>query len=467
MSARFKNGSRFATVCLAGAMALTTVAGAQPRGEQDGETRRPERRMQDRQPQRGGPGMGGVPGGGFMQRMGQVYEPSVTSDQIRDYSKRLALTSEQQEVVGMLFEAYQTDFAAKARQARDRMEALRDEARETQDPTIWGDMGAERQRFAGERTKMEQAFFTDLKDVFTPEQANAWTRIERERRRQESMPMGVLSGERVDVVRLTETLDLSDDQRRALEPVLDQYQEELDRELVARDVIYIEAQGRMREFFTGGGDEASLQQLVERGRTAGGRVRDVNRRFSRQVEQMLPEEQRESFVSAVKRESFPMVYGPRSYGQRVLEAAVDIEGLTESQRTAIAAAREQYTRDAATINARMERAIEEQEATFDLAQMRQGGWFRMANEGPMGDLRRERRELDDTVVDKVRALLTPEQIEMLPSRRDGGGGGGQGVGRGEGGAQRGGRGGGDEGDRPQQRRRGRPQQGEQPADRVI
>lgn len=444
-----KGRSVWASVCVVGVLSLSTVTIAQPNDE-GGQPGRSERRMQERGGGgRGGFGGGGGPGGGFMRGMQRAFEPSVTSDQLKDYAGRLSLTPEQTETVELLHEAYQTEFNEAAKGARDRVEAMREEARESRDPAMFMDIAAEYEAFGKERAKMEKAFFEDLKTVFNEEQTSGWTKIERERRREESMPMGVLSGERADVVRLVGTLDLNDEQKATLAPVLDQYQEELDRELVARNELYQEFQGRMREMFTGGGDDQSLQQLVDRGRAAGTRVRDINRRYARQVEQMLPPEQAQSFSDAVKRESFPMVYGNRPYGQRVIDAAQELEGLTESQKGAISAASEQFNRDLGAINARMEKAIEDQEGAFNVTEMRQGGWFRRFNEGPVGDIRRERRELDDALVDKIKALLTPEQVEQLPERRQAGEN------------RRGPMGGeGEDGERPRPRRRGRPAGGE-------
>jgi hypothetical protein len=300
---------------------------------------------------------------------------------------------------------------------------------------------AERQSFQTKRDAMEKSFFSDVKAVLNDQQSTEWPRIERDRRREQTLGQGLIAGERVDVVQLVSDLKLSPEERGAIEPLLEQYKDELDRELVARNDFYTQFQPKMREFMRaamGGGeaaDEAELDKLIVKGREAGIRVREVNRRFARQVEALIPEASRPAFSQKVKQESYPMVYRP-THGTRVIEAAEKIEGLSDSQKSALAGFKDNYSRDLGALQTRMEKATDDQQASFSMAQMRQRGPFGM-QDGPMADLDKERRTLDDALAEKVKGLLTPEQAAKLPERR---GQGGQGPGDGQ--------------DRPRRRRGG-------------
>lgn len=377
----------------------------------------------ERRGRRGGGGGGGGGWGGGWGGMGmqQVFEPSVNSDDIKSWKDRLKLSDEQNVTVEALFEAYQTQFAADAKVARDQVEALREEARQAQDPSIFQDIMAERQAFAKKRTAMEKSFFADVQAVLNEQQMSEWPRIERDRRREQTLGRGLIAGERVDVVRLVEDMDLSPEQMTSVQPILDQYKDDLDRELITRNELLEEGQSRMREFMQaamGGGEEnPDLEKLVTRGRDAGMRVRDVNRKYARQIEGVLPEEKKAAFAAEVKRESFPMIYRPM-YGTRVLDAADKMEGLTDTQKTSLASIRDTYTRDMSALQSQMEKAMEDEQANFSLATMRQRGFGGMMN-GPMADLDKQRRELDTTTFEKVKGVLTPEQAEKLPERRGG------------------------------------------------
>lgn len=406
---------------------------------ESGEQPRRERRNQ---PGGGGGGQGGWGGfgGGVMGRWNQMYEAAVTSDDIKTWNTRLKLSADQKQTVEALFEAYQTEFAAEAKTSRDKVDALREEARQAQDMSMMQDIVTERQAFQKKRDALDKSFFEDVKLLLDEPQMQEWPKIERDRRREHSLGQGLIAGERVDVVKLVDDLELTTDQMAPIQPLLDQYRDELDRELVVRIDAYEQSQTKMREMMQGGrmGEmfnpntpiDPDMEKLVTKGREAGLRVRDVNRKFARQVEPLLPAEKQAAFAADVKRESFPMIYRP-AYGTRALDAADKISSLDEAQRGALQGIRESYSRDLSALQTQMEVATEDEQAKFSLQQMRERGPFGM-RDGPMGDLERKRRELDDTTADKIKALLTPEQAEQLPARR----GEGQGFG-GEGGGERG------------------------------
>ncbi len=372
------------------------------------------------------PGRAGGGPGGFMGRMEQMFDPSVTSDDIKTWKSRLKLTDDQSTTVEALFEAYQVQFAADAKAAREKVDALREEAREAQDPSMFEDIMKERQAFQKKRDEMEKSLFGDVKAVLNEQQLAEWPRIERDRRREQTLGNGLIAGERIDVAQLVSELNLTPEQLAPISPILDQYKDELDRELITRNQYYEQAQGRMRDFMRAamtedGGDNTELEKLIKDGREAGMRVRDVNRKFVRQIEPMLPDAQRTKFDDEVKRQSYPMVYRP-TYAGRVLDAADKFEDLTADQRSALSGIRETYSRDLSALQVKMEKAVEDQQASFSLQSMRRGPFGMM--DGAMGDLDRQRRELDDATADKIKALLTPEQASKLPERRGFGGGDG-------------------------------------------
>ena len=438
----------------------TSGRGGSAQGDQP---RQRERRNQ------GGQGFGGG-FGGFMGRGGQNYDASITSDDLKHWGDRLKLSGEQRQTADALFEAYQTQFAADAKVSREKVESLREEARQAQDMSIMQEIMTERQGFQKKREALEKSFFDDMKAILDEQQAAEWPRIERDRRREQTLGQGIIAGERVDVVKLVDDLKLPAEQLSAVQPLLDQYKDELDRELVARNEAYETFQTKMREMMQGGRMaemfapgatvDPEMEKLVVKGREAGNRVRDVNRKFVRQIEPMLPEAQRSAFSAEVKRESYPMIYRP-AYGTRVLDAADKISAIDDSQRAALQGIRESYTRDLAALQTQMEKATEDEQAKFTLQQARDRGPFGMGREGPLADLEKQRRDLDDATSEKVKALLTPEQAEQLPPRRGGGEGQGGGDGndrprrRGGEGAGSGGDAGAGDGSQPAPRRRQR------------
>lgn len=376
----------------------------------------------------GGPRMFGGPGG-MMMGGGQMMEPGVSSEQLKKWAAKLNLTPDQQDAAKALFDGYFADHQARAEKMRDAMEAARDAFRESRDPSVFQEMGEKMRAFREQAQKAEKGFMDDVKSLLTPEQEPAWASVERAKRRESGMrrtPFGV-SGERADLVAIVDKLELTEEARAAIAGTLDSYEQDLDREIVKRDELRQQAEGQGQQIFAmmrgdGGGDMAAMEKMIKENREAMVRVRDVNRRYARQIESMLPAEVAPAFAMEFKKASFPDIYRER-YAARVIAAAEKMD-LTEEQRNGIAAIREGYMRDTDSLNKQNEAAIEEMEANFSLQNMMGGGPGGFRNE-KMQELRTQRENVENTAVKKVQDLLTPEQKAKLPERRGDGEGGQQ------------------------------------------
>lgn len=383
------------------------------------------------------------PGGG---RGG--LDASITTDDIESMSATLKFAKDQREAVDILFQGYQDAHAALAKDVREKMEAIRDEVRETQDFSLFRKMGDHMATFRDESLKLEKSFFDDVKTVLTPEQSGNWPVFERERRRVKTLPNGLMSGERVDVVKLVGDLKLSEEQMKPIAPVIEQYRLDLDRALESRNRVTDKAQEQARTLFQnfnptapgGGMDMDAINKMWDEARKESMKVREVNQRYARQVEGLLPEDRRGEFDDAVRRASFPTVYRS-THGQRVVDAAVGMGELDADQAAAVKQLRESYVRELATLNRQMETHWSKREETLQPGDMfgfmgggggggagrrggggggGGGGWnFSGPYDTPeINDIREKKRELDRETVEKVKALLTPEQAAKLPQRGD-------------------------------------------------
>lgn len=403
----------------------------------------------------GGGGFGGMFGGGR-----GMMEASVSTEDMEKYGKMLNLTAAQHDAVKALHEAYTQDATAVAQKMRDEMDALREEARD--DPSRMSEMGEMFTKFRTKRTAMETAFFSDVKATLTPEQMNTWPTVERTRRRETTMNRGLMSGERADLVKIVDGLKLTADAHKPTAAILDQYQVDLDRELILRNEQQDKMQGNMRDLFSGGGDQAKLQKMIEDGRAAAIKLRDVNKRYARQIEAVLPDDATKAkFNEEVRRESFPNIYRGQSYASRVAESAGAIEGVSAEQKASITDIKDRYTRDLASINSKMESEYEKRESTITAAELmgrfggggggQRGGGGNVIDSEELNTLRDQRRDLETSTVEKIQALLNEEQKAKLPQRNAGGGRGGD-----QGGGNAGGNGGGNGGNGGGNRNRNRP-----------
>lgn len=379
----------------------------------------------------GGPGGGGggMGGGGFMRGFGggDPMSPSIDSRELDHYGKSLSLTPEQKDMARTLFDGYQEQFRVKADEARAKMDKAREEARDSGDmrgafqsmAPIMADLRASKQ-------KMEDQFFNDFKAVLTPEQTAKWPALERERRRDKTMNVGRLSGERMDLFKLVEQQKYSDEVKTPLNPTLEQYGTDLDRELVNRNKVYDEVTAKMTQIgmdFQDHQDE--MQKMLERGRDASVKVRELNRRYARQIEGQLPENLRSAWDKAVKEANFPDVYR-QSGVSRQITSVLGFSDLTAEQKTSVDALNEAFTRDLDAANEKLAQATEKNEmtVTVDRLMRRFGGGDN--SDDPTAEPRKQKRELETRTTESLHKLLTSEQVSRLPATNRGGGQGGGG-----------------------------------------
>lgn len=349
-------------------------------------------------------------GGGGWQDM---YDPAVSTRDLERYARFLKMGDDQTEAAKALLEGYQAEFEVHAREMRETTDAAREEMRETRDFTIMQDLQPKLEAFREKSKKMEQAFLSDVKALLTEDQSAQWPRVERMRRRDTTLRRGFLSGEAVDVSRLIEELNPSDELKQAVAGALEQYETEVDKALIERNAIYEEAMGQGMTMWRSGNMEA-MQEMFAKGREAGIKVRDINRKFARQVEGLLPEDKRDDFQEKFRERSFPRVYRP-TMALLSIEAAEKFDDLNEQQKQQVEELARGYRQQAGELNSKWSKAIEETELTTTMMELFSGG----SNNPAAREARTARRELDSKTLDRLKALLTEEQAARLPERRRG------------------------------------------------
>lgn len=359
----------------------------------------------------GSPGGSGGPG------------PSISRKTLGRYAGLLGLSPDQREAAEALHDAYLESNRQASEEMREAMEAVRAKAGDGGDVHVFTEelpkvMGAHAQK----QTAIEDQFLADLRTMLNADQESRWPRLERLRRREGSLEMGVVSGERVDLVRIVDELKLAEEPRATLADTLESYESELDRVLVER----LKVQEEQRQGQTPGMmvfDSETMDKHMKDMREAGVRVRDVNRRFAKAIETLLPEASVAAFMDSVEKESFPHVYR-EPHVSRQVAAAEKFDDLTDEQRAQLRAIREAYTRESEAINRRWARAI----AKAEESGKGNNGMF----SGPGGEMimipgfgdedpdvaeaRQARASLDEKTGEKLASALNEKQRDRLPKQ---------------------------------------------------
>ena len=359
------------------------------------------------------------PGGGFRQGMA----PAVNSRNLDKYATMLDMTDDQKEAARTLFDGYQDQANTQREKLRAQMDEVRQKFRDTRDPSVWQSMGDTMTKFREERKKDDESFFNDLKSVLTPAQLEKWPEVERANRRDTVLRRGFISGERVNLFDIVDKLKFAPDVMTQVTPILKDYDEQLDKTLIAREAITEEGFAKFQQI-RASGDMKAMQDFMDKGREAANRVKEVNKKFARAIADVLPEDQQAVFNTEVRTQTYPEVYR-ESQADRALAAAAGFSDLTSDQKDKLQTLKDSYSRALTPLQTKMADAQEQTEQKITAADLM--ARFRGQQDGPMADLRRERRELTTKTEDDLKKILTPEQIERLPvgDQADGNGNGNQ------------------------------------------
>ncbi|MHC4414669.1 MAG: coiled-coil domain-containing protein [Planctomycetota bacterium] len=432
-----------------------------------------------------GDGPGGPRGFG---RLGQIFQPDYIRRDIQLFEREFDLDRAQAMIVETLMVDYQSSFteaseamrekfgqlrpqrpdrderwqerrqiADKARGIREKIRALRGETPdgEEPDPEVMDELrqqmetirqkmielrpprpeGAELQRIQEGLSSLTNEWQTkkdalkaeleaDLKSVLNEEQAERWPAFQRILRRQKTLGLGRLSGERVDLFLVVRELELNEGDVWPLEDLLERYAIDLDEVLVARNEHLDSGREKLYAAMRDGDTERAAQLMAPEAalRIA---VRTVNEQYAEAMAAALNEaggkEAAEQFRQAYRLRAFPRIYRPTRV-QRAFAAARELDDLDETVLGAIQALQESYLVELQMTNSRLVQTSRMHEPRESVERLRRRAARRQGlRQGPAEDPIRQafrgRAEMDDKYRKQLEALLTPEQVAALPSAR--------------------------------------------------
>jgi len=376
----------------------------------------------------GGRGPGGGQGGfGDLMRLGDFEQPEFSTRDIPTMVNVLGLDEVQRDIITGFVEQYQADFNAENEKFRDDMARLREQLREEGGANIdWRDriepLRARMESTTTARRTMRDTLLNDVKAVLLAQQLEKWPAYERVLRRRYSLPRGLISGERVDLFAVVESAGLDESSRLAIAPVLADYELQLDDAIVRRDQDMQRAEEDIRDAFQSM-DIDLARQAIERQRKLRVRLRDINDQFATQIESNLADPA--PFRAAYRDAAFPQIYR-ETWGMLSFESALAIDGLDPATRSSIEALHDQFTQRIAQLNEQLERVYREEEPKrgermlqmfterLNAADNTPGGGFQRM-EDPIRLAEQQRSEYERQMVEQMSAMLTPEQVALLPA----------------------------------------------------
>lgn len=298
-----------------------------------------------------------------------------------------------------------------------------------------------------DRQALEESLFSDIRSLLSDEQSERrWPVYERGyRRRTQLAPRAQLPGEGIDLIALVAEMEVSDEQRASIEPMLSQYAIELDRGIVSRNEILDAITNEMDQMTLGetgepAGGPDRMMLLNQKARDKRAVLVDTNRRYCGMLASSLGPSSGMELQERFDQKSFPRIFAPTA-ADRFLERALGSDSLTGDQRARLNGVKEDYEQRVGFINREwLDLELEKDKLMRTPAEQREkerksddeprismvmmsssGDGNVMVHEPPPSDMvdrifevRKQKHQLVQETIDRVYDILNDAQREALP-----------------------------------------------------
>ena len=318
---------------------------------------------------------------------------------------------------------------ARAQYFRDQMDKMSQQIaaeRETsgeaaQTRKIVGDMTLLAEKWRKERGVLDRQVMDEIKSSLKVDQAAKWESFERFMRREKLLSRGRLSGENVNLFAVLDEAGLTKEQIASIAGILDEYELRLDEALKKRSDFLGQNEGKVMTAIQNS-DAKSLEELASKGVDLRNAVRNVNEQYRTAIAGVFPPEEAKRFTQAALASGFARVYRP-TRAERAFEKALSLEGLSPETLTAISEMQIAMMVELVGMNEKIAQTIRKaepvqlKEEAVRSAGLLNGGASRMfgRNDPDVADeMLSKRGDMTDKYVERLKALLTAEQIALLP-----------------------------------------------------
>jgi hypothetical protein len=300
-----------------------------------------------------------------------------------------------------------------------------------------GEMVTDFNKWTDTKSRLRKSFVEGLQASLSEPQQKKWPAFERFLAREKTLPRATISGEGVNLFLVLDEAGLSKETFAKLQSIMDEYELQLDVALKARNDFLAANEAKYLAAIQSG-DMDAAKKFAERSLDLREKVRDVNDRYREAICAELSAEDAARVRAEALAAAYERVYGQNRV-QRAFESALKIEGLEATVAESVKALAAQYSSEIGPMNDRIAQAIRKEEPVRQTEDMTRVVGFlsgdvpmsqmfrpRGNEQGESAELFEKRTETNDTYMDRLENLLTPEQWEALPKGREGRGGGGPG-----------------------------------------
>lgn len=337
---------------------------------------------------------------------------------------------------------------------RERMQQMQQEAMEERKATgadtemkkVLHSMFDKLNEWMTHKEAMRVKFVDSLKASLNDDQLTQWDPFDRFLRREKSLPRGRLAGESTNLFFVLDELKLPEEEFAKLGPQLDDYEMRLDGALRSRNDFLASSAAKLFKAMEDG-DSKDATRIMERQVELRTAVRNINDEFRTTMVAALGDTEWAKKLEKASLESgYDRVYRATTT-ERAFEKALEFTDLTDGVRQSIVELQMSYLAELGVRNKEILAILQKSEPdqqtaeatrfvtmmasaiNGDMSFMGGGGPFGDRGPDPVREAMDKRQTLNDSYLERLKALLTPEQVAELPRREGRGGGGGGGMSR--------------------------------------
>lgn len=348
---------------------------------------------------------------------GEMMSPYFLRRDLTMFVDELELDEGQSAILESLYFDYEEEHETGKVRMLERLSNMRDELQNLERDRIMELVFKPFEDRSEEWERMRTQFLENVEAILNNRQLEIYPQFRRHLRREKEIPKGRFSGESANLFHVINQLDLAPQVLEYIQPILDEYDVQLDAALKVRERQLRDSRLAMMTSIKDD-DNASALAIYDRQIDARIAVRQVNDAFTSALYEALPDEVDVEFRSAVLESAYPRIYRPTS-AQRILSAAKQLEGLSAETLEAIYSLESEYLVELGAVNEvilRMLQQFEPEEARYRASSFaaRSQGARPPKPVDPTREKYRERDEIGRRYIELLRDLLTPEQFQSLP-----------------------------------------------------
>ena len=283
--------------------------------------------------------------------LAEALNPEYFNRDIVTFADELELDDIQRVIVEALFEDYLYGFEEAKSLMSSRFESMGDELQSMDKRSVVKAALRPLRDLIDTKDTLREQLFTSVQTVLTNEQMLKWPSFLRRMTRVKTLSKGRLSGESIDLFYVLRDMRLPSSLINTIQPVLLDYEINLDYALNARNASFVLAQQTLLDSIAdlNKGTDTRVAERQIKLRVA---IRDVNNQSRELIADALQKKAGDIFHRLALERAYPTIFR-RSMLQKLLSAALDLEDLEEDKLQEIRDFSQEYMTELVELNSVM------------------------------------------------------------------------------------------------------------------